>query len=131
VRNSGFTLSFKGVFLEGLEVVFIVLTFGSARSGGIAIAAAAAAVALVIVAITGVIVRTPLTRVPENTLKFAVGLMLTTFGTFWSAEGAGVSWPGSDAALPAILCVFLLVSVALVKALRRERQLKPIGVVES
>jgi uncharacterized membrane protein len=126
-----FTLSFKGVFLEGLEVVFIVLTFGSARSGGIAIAAAAAAVALVIVAITGVIVRTPLTRVPENTLKFAVGLMLTTFGTFWSAEGAGVSWPGSDAALPAILCVFLLVSVALVKALRRERQLKPIGVVES
>jgi uncharacterized membrane protein len=113
-----FTLSFKGVFLEGLEVAFIVVSFGS-TSGGIAIASAAAAAALVIVAATGVLVRAPLSRVPENALKFGVGAMLTTFGTFWGAEGAGVSWPGGDTALPGILAFLLLVSVGLVRLLRR------------
>jgi len=76
--------------------------FGAARSGGVAVAAAAALAALVVVAVAGVLARAPLSRVPENTLKFAVGLLLTTFGTFWSAEGAGADWPGDDAALPAI-----------------------------
>jgi uncharacterized membrane protein len=117
-----FTLSFKGVFLEGLEVAFIVITFGTARSGGVAIAAAAAGSALVIVVGAGALLRVPLSRVPENTLKFAVGLLLTTFGTFWGAEGAGVSWPGSDAALPVILGFYLGVSAALVAVLRRERE---------
>src|SRR5436190_1590832 len=84
-----FTLSFKGVFLEGLEVVFIVLTFGASRSGGVALAAAAAAAALGVVVVAGAVAHAPLSRVPENTLKFAVGLLLTTFGTFWGAEGAG------------------------------------------
>jgi uncharacterized membrane protein len=115
-----FTLSFKGVFLEGLEVAFIVITFGAARSGGVAIAAAAAGAALVIVVLTGVLLRVPLARVPENTLKFAVGLLLTTFGTFWGAEGAGVSWPGGDAALPVILAFFVAVSATLVVMLRRQ-----------
>ena len=92
----GFTLSFKGVLLEGLEVAFIVVTFGSAQ-GNIPLAAVAAGAALVLVATVGVLVRAPLARVPENTLKFAVGVMLTTFGIFWSAEGAGADWPGGDA----------------------------------
>src|SRR3954452_21847226 len=92
----GFTLAFKGVLLEGLEVAFIVLTFGSAQ-GSIPLAAAGAAAALVLVAGVGLAVRAPLARVPENAMKFAVGIMLTTFGIFWAAEGAGAKWPGSDA----------------------------------
>jgi uncharacterized membrane protein len=114
-----FTLSFKGVFLEGLEVAFIVLSFGSAKKNGIAIASAAAAAALLVVGLVGVLARSPLSRVPENSLKFAVGLLLATFGTFWSAEGAGVSWPGSDAALFGILGFLLATSFALVQLLRR------------
>jgi uncharacterized membrane protein len=86
----GFTLSFKGVFLEGLEVAFIVLTFGSTQKN-IPLAALGAAVAVVLVAVVGVLARAPLARVPENTMKFAVGVMLTTFGIFWGAEGAGAS----------------------------------------
>src|SRR5581483_8134715 len=105
-----FTLSFKGVLLEGLEVAFIVLTFGSTE-GSIPLAAAGAAAALVLVAGVGLAVRAPLARVPENTMKLAVGLMLTTFGIFWSAEGAGARWPGSDGALLGILA-FLIASSA-------------------
>ena len=82
----GFTLAFKGVLLEGLEVAFIVLTFGSTQ-GSIPLAAVGAAAALVLVAGVGIAVRAPLSRVPENAMKFAVGLMLTTFGIFWSARG--------------------------------------------
>jgi uncharacterized membrane protein len=116
-----FTLAFKGVFLEGLEVAFIVITFGASRSHGVALAAAAAGAAFVIVVAVGVIIRAPLSRVPENTLKFVVGLLLTTFGTFWSAEGAGASWPGSDAALLVILAFLAITSVAAVRLLRRGR----------
>jgi len=119
----GFTLSFKGVLLEGLEVVFIVLTFGSAQ-GSIPLAAVGAAIALVLVAGVGVAVRAPLARVPENTLKFAVGVMLTTFGIFWSVEGAGADWPGSDAAILGVLGFVLLWSFVLVGLLRRERRLR-------
>ncbi len=116
----GFTLAFKGVLLEGLEVVFIVLTFGSAQ-GSIPLAAAGAACALVLVAGVGVAVRAPLARAPENAMKFAVGVMLTTFGIFWSVEGAGADWPGSDAALLGVLGFVALFSFALVRLLRRER----------
>jgi uncharacterized membrane protein len=118
-----FTIAFKGVLLEGLEVAFIVVTFAADRGGSVALTAGAAAAALVVVAGTGVLVRAPLSRVPENTLKFVVGLMLTTFGTFWGAEGAGASWPGEDAALPVILAVYAAVAFGLVQALRRERLL--------
>ena len=111
----GFTLAFKGVLLEGLEVAFIVITFGSAQ-GSIGLAALGAGIALVLVAIVGVLVRAPLARVPENTLKFAVGVMLTTFGIFWSAEGAGAHWPGDDASLPGVLAFVVL---ALVRRRRR------------
>jgi uncharacterized membrane protein len=117
----GFTLSFKGVLLEGLEVVFIVLTFGSAQ-GSIPLAAAGAAAALILVAGVGIAVRAPLARVPENAMKFAVGLMLTTFGVFWSVEGAGASWPGSDAAILGVLAFVGLSSFVLVRLLRHERR---------
>lgn len=113
----GFTLSFKGVFLEGLEVAFIVLTFGSTQ-GSIPLAAAGAAAAVALVAVTGIAARAPLARVPENTMKFAVGVMLTTFGIFWSAEGAGAHWPGGDAAILGVLAFVVLWSAALVTALR-------------
>ena len=115
-----FTIAFKGVLLEGLEVAFIVLTFGSAQ-GSIPLAAVAAAVALVLVVVAGIAAKEPLTRVPENTLKFAVGVMLTTFGVFWAAEGAGAHWPGDEASLPVVLAFVVLVSFGFVAALRRQR----------
>jgi uncharacterized membrane protein len=106
------------VLLEGLEVAFIVITFGSAQ-GSIPLAAGGAAAALVVVAAAGVLVRAPLAAVPENTLKFAVGVMLTTFGTFWATEGAGVDWPGSDAAILGVLAFVIVLSAGLVTVLRR------------
>lgn len=112
-----FTLAYKGVFLEGLEVAFIVLTFGGTQ-GSIPLAALGAAAAFVIVGGAGVAVRAPLSRVPENTMKFTVGVLLTTFGIFWGAEGAGVDWPGSDGALLGVLAFVLLVSFAQVRALQ-------------
>jgi uncharacterized membrane protein len=115
-----FTISFKGVLLEGLEVAFIVLTFGSAQ-GSIPLAAAGAIAAALLVVGAGVVARGPLSRVPENTLAFGVGVMLTTFGIFWGAEGTGVDWPGGDAALPGVLAFVLLLSVGFVTALRRQR----------
>jgi uncharacterized membrane protein len=115
-----FTISFKGVLLEGLEVAFIVLTFGTTQ-GNIPLAVVGAVVAVVLVVIAGVFVRGPLSRVPENTLAFVVGVMLTTFGIFWGAEGPGVGWPGEDAALPAVLAFVLLISLGYVSALRRRR----------
>jgi uncharacterized membrane protein len=117
---SGFLLSFKGVLLEGLEVAFIVLTFGSTQ-GSIPLAAAGAGAAVVLVAGVGVAVHAPLARVPENAMKFAVGLMLTTFGIFWSTEGAGAHWPGGDASLPGVLAFVCLASFALVRLLRVPR----------
>ena len=116
----GFTVVFKGVLLEGLEVAFIVLTFGSTQ-GSIPLAALGAAAAVVLVAAAGAIARHPLSRVPENALGYAVGTMLTTFGIFWAAEGVGVDWPGDDASLPGVLAFVLLWSFALVALLRRRR----------
>ncbi|MGI8557099.1 MAG: COG4280 domain-containing protein [Solirubrobacteraceae bacterium] len=113
-----FAIAFKGVLLEGLEVAFIVLTFGT-NQHRVGLAAGAAAGAVGVVVLAGVAARAPLARVPENTLKFAVGIMLTSFGTFWSAEGAGASWPGSDAALLAIIPALLVVALAMVAILRR------------
>ncbi len=107
-----FTLAFKGVLLEGLEVVFIVLTFG-ANQHRVGLAAASAAVAVLAVVALGVAARAPLARVPENAMKFAVGVMLTSFGMFWGAEGAGAAWPGGDAALLAIVPAVLLAALAM------------------
>jgi uncharacterized membrane protein len=113
-----FAISLKGVLIEGLEVVLIVTTLGANQNRiGLATAAAAVAVALVIAA--GIAVRAPLARVPENTMKFAVGVMLSSFGIFWSGEGAGVQWPGGDAILLAIIPVVLAASIVAVVLLRR------------
>jgi uncharacterized membrane protein len=114
----GFTLAFKGVLLEGLEVVFIVLTFGS-NQHNVGLAAIAAVCAVLLVAVAGVAIRSPLARVPENTMKFVVGIMLTGFGAFWGAEGAGAHWPGSDAALLVVIPAIAVFAVALVAVMRR------------
>jgi uncharacterized membrane protein len=126
-----FTLCFKGVLLEGLEVAFIVVTFGASAgahsqlfgttANGVVLAALGALGALVMVLAVGAAVHAPLSRVPENTLKFAVGLLLSSFGTFWSAEGAGVSWPGSDAAILGLLAFYILMSLGYVQLMARRR----------
>jgi uncharacterized membrane protein len=116
----GFTVAFKGVLLEGLEVVFIVIAFGSAQ-GELGYAALGAAAALVLVVAAGLLAHRPLSRVPENTIKFAVGLLLTSFGCFWAGEGAGVDWPGDEVFLLAVIIFFCALSFALVSALRHRR----------
>ena len=116
----GFTVSFKGVLLEGLEVVFIVIAFGSAQ-GQLGLAALGAACALVLVVAAGILAHRPLSRVPENTIKFAVGILLTSFGCFWGAEGVGVDWPGGEASLLGVVVFFGAISFALVWALRQQR----------
>lgn len=112
-----FAISFKGVLLEGLEVAFIVLTFG-ANQHHVGLAAAAAALAVLLVAGAGVAARAPLAKVPENTMKLAVGVMLSSFGMFWGAEGAGASWPGDDAALLAIVPCVLVTALLMARVLR-------------
>ncbi len=119
-----FTLSFKGVVLEGLEVVFIALTFGS-NQRDIPLAAVAAVAAVVVVCTAGFAVRAPLARVPENTLKFAVGVMLTSFGVFWGAEGAGAHWPGADASLLWVVPAVAAYALGLVAILKRLHEGKP------
>jgi uncharacterized membrane protein len=122
-----FTVAFKGVLLEGLEVAFIVIAFGQSAHG-LSLAAAAAAAAIVVVTAVGVIVRGPLARVPENSLKFVVGVLLTSFGIFWAGEGVGVSWPGSDAAIVGIAVFIAALSLGLVRVLRRSRPaMRPVG----
>lgn len=112
-----FAVSFKGVLLEGLEVAFIVVTFG-ANQHNVGLASLAAGAAVLLVVLAGAAARAPLARVPENTMKFAVGVMLSSFGMFWGAEGAGASWPGDDAALLAIVPGVLLVALAMARTLR-------------
>jgi uncharacterized membrane protein len=118
VDGYALAIAFKAVLLEGLEVVFIVLTFGATQRD-VGLAAAAGAAAVLVVLAVGIAVRAPLARVPENTMKFAVGVLLTTFGTFWGAEGAGADWPGGDAALPFLALAVLVLSLWLVRGLRR------------
>jgi uncharacterized membrane protein len=122
----GFTLAFKATVLEGLEVAFIVLTFG-ANQGSIGLATLGAVAAVLLVAAVGVAVRAPLSRVPENALKFAVGVMLTTFGIFWGAEGAGARWPGADLALFGVFALVLVVALGAVALLRRTRRVAAVG----
>lgn len=110
--------AFKAVLLEGLEVVFIVIAVGAGR-GLIVPASIGALAACALVIGIGYVVHRPLARVPENTLKFAVGVMLSAFGIFWVGEGLGVAWPGEDLAIPAIAFLYLIVAVAAVGLVRR------------
>jgi uncharacterized membrane protein len=114
-----FTIAFKGVLLEGLEVVFIALTFG-ANQHRLGLAALAAGAAVLLVTGIAVAIRAPLARVPENAMKLSVGVMLTSFGLFWGAEGAGASWPGGDLALAVIVPSVLVFSVVLMRLFRAE-----------
>jgi uncharacterized membrane protein len=108
-------------------VTFIVVTFGSTQ-GRLGLAAAAAAAAVALVVVVGFVVRGPLERVPENALKFGVGVLLTSFGIFWGGEGAGVSWPGSDVAILGVIAYVALLSLALTRLLRRQRPaLEPVA----
>jgi uncharacterized membrane protein len=110
--------SFKAVLLEGLEVVFIVLAVGAGR--GLMIPASIGALAaFVAVMAAGLLIHKPLSRVPENTLKFAVGVMLSSFGAFWTAEAMEAPFPGGDLALPALAAVFLLIALALAALVRQ------------
>jgi uncharacterized membrane protein len=129
IQPMGVALSYKAVLLEGLEVAFIVITFGiNAASGtlsrmsGIGSAAIGASLAALFVILAGSLLRAPLTQVPENTLKFVVGIMLTTFGTFWTGEGFGVLWPWSDGFLLILAAFYLLVSFVLVGWLKQIKQ---------
>jgi Ca2+/H+ antiporter, TMEM165/GDT1 family len=110
--------SFKAVLLEGLEVVFIVIAVSAGR-GLLVPASAGALAACLLVAGAGFAVHRPLARVPENTLKFAVGVMLSAFGVFWTGEGLGVAWPGADLAIVAFAALFLAVGSAAVTLARR------------
>jgi len=110
--------SFQAVLLEGLEVVFIVLAVGAGR--GLMIPASIGALAAFFAVMAfGLLVRKPLAKVPENTLKFGVGVMLSAFGVFWTAEGLGAPWPGDDWALLGLVAAFLIVALALVALVRR------------
>jgi uncharacterized membrane protein len=113
-----FTVALKGVLLEGLEVALIVLTFG-ANQHRVGVAALAAGLAVVVVVAAAFAIRAPLARVPENTMKFVVGVMLSSFGTFWGAEGAGASWPGGDAALLVIIPALLAIALGFAALIRR------------
>lgn len=113
-----FTLSFKGVFLEGLEVAFIVVTFGT-NQHDVPVAVLGAAAAVAVVAALGVAVRAPLAKVPENTMKFAVGTMLTAFGLFWSTEGTGADWPGGDVAVLVVVPAVAALAAGCAALLRR------------
>jgi uncharacterized membrane protein len=115
-----FTLAFKGVLLEGLEVVFIVITFGDNQKN-IGAAVIGAAAAIVAVTIAGIAAKAPLTKVPENWMKLSVGVMLTSFGTFWGAEGAGASWPGNDAALLVLVPVIAVAAACCIRWLRSRK----------
>ena len=125
----GVALSYKAVLLEGLEVAFIVITFGSSSATstcnntcGIGSAAIGAAIAGILVILAGAIIKAPLTKIPENTLKFIVGIMLTSFGTFWGGEGFGITWPFADAFIPVLIVIYLLASFILVMVLRQSKQ---------
>ena len=114
----GFIIAFKGVFLEGLEVVFIVVAVGG-TSRDLPVAVAGGLLAMVLVAATGVIVRKPLAQVPENTLKYAVGVILTSIGTFWAAEGMGASWPLDFVSIFGLVVIYFWASQLAVMLIRR------------
>lgn len=115
---AGFATAFNGTLLEGLEVALIIVAVGTS-SGSLSSAAVGAVAAFVVVTLAGVILRNPLSKVPENLLKYVVGIMLSTFGTFWAGEGLGVAWIGKDFSVLGLIAAFLLMSFALIRWLQR------------
>jgi uncharacterized membrane protein len=123
---TGFVLSLKGVLLEGLEVAFIVVTFGG-TTNQLGVAAVAGLGAVVVVGAIGFGIQPALRRIPRSALQLVVGLLLTTFGTFWAVEGLGLSWPGSDGAILYLLALYVVVAAAAIAALRHERLASVLG----
>jgi uncharacterized membrane protein len=119
-----FVVAFKGVFLEGLEVVVIVLTLGTSAHR-VGLAALVAALALVFVGVAGVVVARQLSRVPENAMKMSVGILLVTYGTFWTGEGLKVRWPGNDVMLVYFVMLYAVVAWTLVLLLRHWYPVEP------
>ena len=120
-KRIGFATSFNGVFIEGLEIAVIVITLGAAAGGRFAWASAGAAAAALAVIAVAVVLRRPFSRVPENTMKFVVGIMLVSFGTYWTGEGLGIAWPLHDLTVLAIIGIYVLASLVLVALLRYAR----------
>lgn len=116
-----FAAAFKGVFLEGLEAAIIAITFGAAAQQ-LWVAFASAGSAVVGVALLGVIVHRPLSRVPENAMKLGVGLLLSSFGTFWVVEGLGLEWPGSEFAVMYIVAAYSVVTFLVVRLMSRSME---------
>jgi uncharacterized membrane protein len=114
-----FVMAFKGVFLEGLEVIILVITLGTSAHQ-LGLASVVAGVAVVLVAVCGVVVAKQLSNVPENALKMSVGVLLVTYGTFWTGEGLKVRWPGGDTMLLGLAAIYAVVTWLLVLSLRRE-----------
>jgi len=122
-QRLGFVTSFNGVLVEGLEIAVIVITLGAAATAGFAWASIGAAAAALVVIGVAIVLRHPFSRVPENLMKFVVGVMLISFGTYWTGEGLGIAWPLRDATLLAVIAINIVWSVALVAWLRRLRPL--------
>lgn len=121
VDQLAFATTFSGTFLEGLEAIFIVITIGLSTHN-MRFSILGAAIATVVVLVVGIALRSPLTRVPENTMKFVVGVMLTSFGAFWVGEGLGVNWPQKDLSLLYLIASLLLISWILVARSRNKLQ---------
>jgi uncharacterized membrane protein len=117
-----FTIALKGVFLEGMEVVFIVVAVGgTSGSGGLPVAVVGGLLAMIVIAVIGFVVRRPLAQVPENTLKYAVGIILASIGTFWAAEGMGATWPLDLVSVLGIAAIYFGASRAAVMLIRRRK----------
>ena len=117
----GFVVVYKGVLLEGLEVVFIILAFGAAQ-GSFRVGITAALVALVVVTTLGLVAHRPLSRIPENAMKLAVGILLTTFGTYFATEGIGLIWPYGQLVAAGILAFYIILTLVLIAVLRKTTQ---------
>jgi uncharacterized membrane protein len=115
---NGFVVSFKGVLLEGLEVAFIVISFGAANDGQYGLAVSGAVVAFVLITAIGLAVHRPLSRVPENSIKWVVGVMLMAFGTFWMGEGVGLDWTLKEGMIPVLAILYWLAGMAMVGLLK-------------
>lgn len=123
-RRVGFATSYNAVLLEGLEIAVIVITFAAAAINGLLWSAVGAVAAILLVTGAGIALRRPFSRVPENTLKFVVGIMLASLGTYWAGEGLGILWVFQDASVLAIIALYVLSSFLLVTLLRRVHGLR-------
>ena len=121
-----FAAAFNITMLEGTEVVFIIIAIGAGRSGMLLPASIGAVAALFVVIALGIILHRPLARVPENTLKFIVGVLLSAFGTFWVGEGMHLAWPAADWSILALIAAYLTVALSLVPLCRNQSQALPL-----